>query len=78
MRVKVILNPYANRWQAQGHAPAIHAAFARVGADCDLVLTTAPTVATREAREAALDSYDAVVAAGGDGTVSEVVNGRIQ
>lgn len=78
MKVKVILNPYANRWQAQGHAPAIHAAFARAGGTCDLVLTTAPLVATREAREAALDSYDAVVAAGGDGTVSEVVNGLIQ
>lgn len=78
MKVKVILNPYANRWQAQGHAPAIHAAFARAGATCDLTLTTAPLVATREAREAALNSYDAVVAAGGDGTVSEVVNGLIQ
>lgn len=78
MKVKVILNPYANRWRAQMHAPAIHAAFARVGVDCDLVLTTAPTVATREAREAAQDTYDAVVAAGGDGTVNEVVNGLIQ
>ncbi len=78
MKVKVILNPYANRWQAQGHAPAIHAAFARAGAECDLTLTTAPLVATREAREAALNGYDAVVAAGGDGTVSEVVNGLIQ
>ncbi len=78
MKVKVILNPYANRWGAQAHAPAIHAAFARVGAECDLILTTAPVVATREAREAAQGSYDAVVAAGGDGTVSEVVNGLIQ
>lgn len=78
MKVKVILNPYANRWRAQQHAPAIHAAFARVGVQCDLVLTTAPTVATREAREAALNTYDAIVAAGGDGTVNEVVNGLIQ
>lgn len=78
MRVKVILNPYANRWQAQSHAPTIRAAFARVGVDCDLALTTAPTVAIREAREAAQDTYDAVVAAGGDGTVNEVVNGLIQ
>lgn len=78
MKVKVILNPYANRWRAQTHAPAIHAAFARVGVECDLVLTTAPTVATREAREAALNTYDAIVAAGGDGTVNEVVNGLIQ
>lgn len=78
MKIKVILNPYANRWRAQTHAPSIHAAFARVGVECDLVLTTAPTVATREAREASLNSYHAVVAAGGDGTVNEVVNGLIQ
>jgi len=78
MKVKVILNPYANRWQAQGHAPAIHAEFARAGVACDLALTTAPFVATREAREAAQGVYDIVVAAGGDGTVSEVVNGLIQ
>lgn len=78
MKIKVILNPYANRWQAQSHAPTIRSAFARLGVDCDLALTTAPTVATREAREAAQNSYDAVVAAGGDGTVNEVVNGLIQ
>lgn len=78
MKIKVILNPYANRWQAQSHAPAIRSAFARLGVDCDLALTTAPTVATREAREAAQNTYDAVVAAGGDGTVNEVVNGLIQ
>jgi diacylglycerol kinase (ATP) len=78
MKVKVVLNPYANRWKAQSYAPTIHAAFARVGVDCDLVLTTAPTIATREAREAAENTYDAVVAAGGDGTVNEVVNGLIQ
>lgn len=78
MKLKVILNPYANRWVAQSHAPAIRAAFARAGAECDLALTTAPVVATREAREAAQDTYDAVVAAGGDGTVNEVVNGLIQ
>jgi len=78
MKVKVILNPYANRWGAQAHAPAIHAAFARVGVECDLVMTTAPVVGTREAREAAQGPYDAVVAAGGDGTVNEVLNGLIQ
>lgn len=37
--------------------------------------TTAPGDATRLAREAAAAGYDLVVAAGGDGTINEVVNG---
>lgn len=78
MKLKVILNPYANRWGAQAQVPAVHAAFARVGLTCDLSLTTAPEEAILSARRAARDGYEAVVAAGGDGTVSEVVNGLIQ
>ncbi|MFW5943068.1 MAG: diacylglycerol/lipid kinase family protein [Chloroflexota bacterium] len=78
MNVKVILNPYANRWGAQAQAPAVRAAFAQAGVDCDLALTTAPREATREAFLAAQNGYEVVVAAGGDGTVSEVVNGLIQ
>lgn len=42
----------------------------------DAVLTEAPGDATRLAREAA-GRYESIVAVGGDGTVSEVVNGLI-
>jgi len=31
MRVKVILNPYANRWRAREQAPATEAAFRAAG-----------------------------------------------
>lgn len=78
MKAKVILNPYANRWRAQGRARAVQAALAEVGVACDFVQTTAPGAATHVALAAAQSSYDAVVAAGGDGTVSEVVNGLIR
>ncbi|MDX1664914.1 MAG: diacylglycerol kinase family lipid kinase [Candidatus Promineifilaceae bacterium] len=77
MKVKVVLNPYANRWGAQASVPAVRAAFARAGLDCDLVLTTRRWEGAERARAAALDGYDAIVAAGGDGTVSEVVNGLV-
>ncbi|MDX1687182.1 MAG: diacylglycerol kinase family lipid kinase [Candidatus Promineifilaceae bacterium] len=78
MKVTVILNPYANRWGAQAKMPAVRAALARAGLTYDLVLTTAPGEATQRALQAAQEGVDAVVAAGGDGTVSEVVNGLIR
>lgn len=78
MKVTVILNPYANRWGAQARMPAVETALNRAGVEYDLVLTTAPGEATQQALRAAQNRVDAVVAAGGDGTVSEVVNGLIR
>ncbi len=78
MKVTVILNPYANRWGAQAKMPAVRAALTRAGLTYDLVLTTAPGEATQRALRAAQERVDAVVAAGGDGTISEVVNGLIR
>ena len=78
MRVKVILNPYANRWGAGAQADATAAAFRAAGVDCDLVVTDGPRHGDRLAEEAARGDYDAVVAAGGDGTINEVINGLLR
>jgi diacylglycerol kinase (ATP) len=78
MHVRVILNPYANRWGAQRKIPLVESVVAEGGVRADITVTTAPEVAIAVARQAAIDGYDAVIAAGGDGTVSEVVNGLIQ
>ncbi len=78
MRVRVILNPYANRWGAAAQAGATAAAFRAAGVDCDLVVTDGPRHGDRLAEEAARGDYDAVVAAGGDGTINEVVNGLLR
>jgi diacylglycerol kinase (ATP) len=78
MRVKVIVNPYANRWRAKEKLPAIEAALVSSGLAFDVTLTEGPGEATTEARSAAATGYDAVVAAGGDGTISEVLNGLIE
>lgn len=45
------------------------------GWQVELCPTHGPTDATRLAREAATSAYDVVIAAGGDGTINEVVNG---
>ena len=78
MKVKVICNPYANRWRAHDQVPSLRAAFAGAGVECDLALTPAPRAGMEIAFRAAQEGFDAVVAAGGDGTVSEVVNGLIR
>lgn len=78
MRVKVILNPYANRWGARAQAPATEAALRDAGVTCDLVSTKMPGEGIALAEAAAGEDYDAVVAAGGDGTINEVINGLLR
>ncbi len=78
MRVKVILNPYANRWGAKAQAEETAEAFRAAGVECDLVVTETARQGVAIAEAAAREGYDAVVAAGGDGTINEVVNGLIR
>ncbi|GAB4156613.1 MAG: diacylglycerol kinase family lipid kinase [Candidatus Promineifilaceae bacterium] len=77
MKVQVILNPYANRWGARSKVEQVKQALQAAGVQADLVFIPAPGGGIALAREAALAGYDAVIAAGGDGTVNEVVNGLI-
>jgi YegS/Rv2252/BmrU family lipid kinase len=79
MRVKVILNPYANRWRAGEQAPAVAEACRTAGVDCDLTITAAAGEGTPVAEAAArAGDYDAIIAAGGDGTINEVINGLLR
>ncbi|MEM7114148.1 MAG: diacylglycerol kinase family protein [Chloroflexota bacterium] len=77
MRIKVILNPWSDRGRAREQATRIEAA-AEAHGGVDLVLTEKPGQAQQLAREAVMAGYDLVVAAGGDGTIHEVVNGLMQ
>lgn len=77
MRVKIIINPYANRWRAQKRIPEIQKAFDEQDVEHVIVITSASGQATEEARLAAEQGFDAVVAAGGDGTINEVINGLV-
>lgn len=78
MRVKTIVNPYANRWKAQRRIPAIQNALVANDVEHVIVITTQPLQAIEEARLAVAQGFDVVVAAGGDGTVNEVANGLVQ
>jgi diacylglycerol kinase (ATP) len=75
---KIIVNPYAGRWKAKAAIPDIERACRKIALDYELVLTEAPNHGIELAREAALAGYSPVVSAGGDGSISEVVNGLMQ
>ncbi len=77
MRVKVILNPWADRGRGAKQAAVIQQTAQPYGG-VDLVQTERPGHALELARQAADEGYDLVVAAGGDGTISDVVNGLVR
>lgn len=68
MKPALIVNPISGR----GRRRKLWREF---GLDAETVTTRAPGDAVRLAREMADAGYDPVIAAGGDGTVNEVVNG---
>jgi len=71
----VIANPRAGRGRIEKDLMPALGVLQACGWDVGLVLTSAPGDATRLAREAAEEGLDAVLAAGGDGTVNEIVQG---
>ena len=74
-RILVILNPAAGQEDPERVRRQIGGALAVRGAGFDLLETTGAGDAERMAREAAGKGYRAVVAAGGDGTIAEVITG---
>jgi YegS/Rv2252/BmrU family lipid kinase len=74
-RCKIILNPTAGKGRAGERAGEIEALLTAHGIAHEVVLTKAVWHAAELARDAGREGYGIVVAAGGDGTVNEVVNG---
>lgn len=78
MPATVILNPYANRWVAGQRQAELEASLQKAGFDYQLKRTNFPEHAIQLAREAVEIGNTPLIAAGGDGTLSEVVNGLMQ
>jgi YegS/Rv2252/BmrU family lipid kinase len=72
---KIIVNPAAGSGSGARALPRIQQLLAETGLDSDLVCTERTGQGIDLAQEAALAGFDVVVAAGGDGTVNEVING---
>ena len=74
-RYKIIVNPASGRGAGELAVPQIERLLRGLNLDFGLVRTERPWHAAELAREAASSGYDVVVAAGGDGTSNEVLNG---
>ena len=71
-------NPYAAHQRAKKLLPEVEDAFTQAGIEFDLRLTDYPEHAVEIVRQTNFKVYDGVVAAGGDGTLFEVINGYFQ
>ncbi|MBN2043526.1 MAG: diacylglycerol kinase family lipid kinase [Anaerolineales bacterium] len=78
MPATVILNPYANRWVSGQRQPELEAALKKAGFDYIIKVTEYPQHGIQLAKQAVLEGNTPLIAAGGDGTFSEVVNGLMQ
>lgn len=78
MSAKIILNPYAARWNAQKRRPQAESALKAAGVAYDWVTSQTPGHGIELATQAVQDGYNPIIAAGGDSTFNEVVNGILQ
>jgi len=74
LKLLMVFNPHAGGGRAARLLPSVRDALARF-ADVDVWQTRGPGDALACVEQADLGDYDAVVAAGGDGTLFEVLNG---
>jgi diacylglycerol kinase (ATP) len=72
---RVILNPTSGDEAATEALPTLNEILVAALGHVDIVLTTGEGDAARAAAHAAREGYEVVVAAGGDGTFNEVLNG---
>jgi diacylglycerol kinase (ATP) len=78
MKLKIILNPFANRWGCQAQIETLRRLLAESNVSYDLAVTEAPEEAITIAENAVREGFDAIAAAGGDGTINEVINGILR
>ncbi|MGD9029460.1 MAG: diacylglycerol kinase family lipid kinase [Anaerolineae bacterium] len=76
--IKVILNPAAGRGYSAQMEGTVCQLLEEEGLDFDLVRTEGPWHAAELAERAAKDGCEVVVAAGGDGTANEIINGLMR
>ncbi|MGD2148476.1 MAG: diacylglycerol kinase family lipid kinase [Anaerolineae bacterium] len=72
---RVILNPAAGHGYGARVEPKIRQGLEAEGIDFDIVRTDGPWHAAELAERACADGCEMIIAAGGDGTVNEIING---
>ncbi len=76
--VKVILSTHGGRLTGQTKRELVEQALQEAGLDYDLALTDHPEHGIKLTHQAVQSGWQVIIAAGGDGTVNEVVNGLVQ
>jgi YegS/Rv2252/BmrU family lipid kinase len=77
-RYLIIINPTAGRGLAGRSIPQIEAELKKYNLDYKILLTERPWHSADLAEQGAKEGYDVVVAACGDGTANEVLNGLMR
>lgn len=77
-KYRIVVNPAANRGSGRQAIPEIESRLRGLGLDFDLLCTERPWHAADLAEEAVAAGIQVVVAAGGDGTANEVLNGLMR
>ncbi|HDP68183.1 MAG TPA: hypothetical protein ENN20_06745 [Candidatus Marinimicrobia bacterium] len=78
MNVLLVYNPYAGHGRAQKILPEVEARFLEKDIEFELRTTDYHEHGIGIVKEADFSRYDGIVAAGGDGTLFEVINGYFQ
>lgn len=75
MKILLVYNTHAGHKRAQKILPQVEACFNEHKIEFELAVTDYPEHATTIVAQADFTQYDGLVAAGGDGTLFEVING---
>lgn len=75
MKILLVYNPHAGHKRAKKLLPQVESEFNKHNISFDLALTDYPEHGIEIVRQADFKKYDGIVAAGGDGTLFEVING---
>ncbi|TCP58126.1 diacylglycerol kinase (ATP) [Tumebacillus sp. BK434] len=74
-RARLIYNPSAGKEALRNHLPDVLDILEQGGLEVSCAMTHGANDAILAARQASAEHFDYVIAAGGDGTINEVVNG---
>jgi diacylglycerol kinase (ATP) len=75
MTAKVILNPYSNRWNSKKRWLEAEKALQDAGVNFEMVESERPHHTIDLAYDAVQNGFSPIIAAGGDGTIGDVLNG---
>ncbi len=74
-RARIIYNPISGKGLMKKNLPYVLERLEKAGYEASAFMTTGKDTAKKEAFKAVENQYDLIIAAGGDGTIYEVVNG---